>query len=228
MGGERFAYRNREEAGAALAEALASRVGGGAVVLAIPNGGVPVALAVRRRLGSTFGILVVRKLHIPWNREAGFGAVAPDGSVVFNESVRLALRLSAKEEEAVIEEERAAIARRIEAYGALRPPDVAGRTVILVDDGLASGYSMWAAVRYVRRRGPEELIVAVPTASASAVERVARDVDSLVCPNVRAGPVFAVADAYEHWYDVPDEEVLALLQREGVGGGQTQPAPKGT
>jgi predicted phosphoribosyltransferase len=182
------------------------------VVLAIPNGGIPVGLRVRECLDSEFGILVVRKLHIPWDPEAGFGALAPDGTVVFNEPLRRALGLTKEEERAVIESERTAIARRIETYGAETLPHLKGKVVLLVDDGLASGYSMMAAVRYVRARDPKEIVVAVPTASRSAVNLVTPVADAIVCPNVRSGPVFAVADAYRNWRDVGDEEIVALLR----------------
>lgn len=209
-------YADREEAAAELAVELEEYRQGPTTVLAIPNGGVSIGLIVRDHLDADFGILVVRKLHIPWNREAGFGAVAPDGSVAFNESVRRSLGLTPEEEGLVIEEERAEIAKRMASYGAGDLPPLQGRTAILVDDGLASGYSMWAAARHVRRQGSRELVVAVPTASGSAVALVRPAVDRLVCPDVRGGPVFAVADAYRRWYDVPDEEVRGLLRDAGV------------
>lgn len=204
-------YRNREEAGDVLAQHLTDYRGRSCVVIAIPNGGVPVGLRVRTHLGADFGILVVRKLHIPWDREAGFGAVAPDGTVVFNELLRRSLDLSEEEERSVIEEELTAIQRRMTAYRAQELPRVEGRVAILVDDGLASGYSMIAAARFVRRRKPAEVVVAVPTASRSASRLVSPDVDTVVCPNVRSGPVFAVADAYRHWRDLEDREVVGML-----------------
>lgn len=209
-------YEDRDDAGAVLARSLEEYRGRSIVVLAIPNGGVPVGLRVRDYLGADFGVLVVRKLHIPWNREAGFGAVAPDGSVAFNESVRRGLGLSPEEESLVIDQERQEIARRTDAYGARELPAIAGRAAILVDDGLASGYSMWAAAKFVRRQRPQSLVVAVPTASQSAIGLVAPTVDRLVCPNVRGGPVFAVADAYRRWCDLADEEVAVLLRNSGM------------
>lgn len=209
-------YADRAEAGAELAVELDAYRQRPTTVLAIPNGGVAVGLRLRDYLDAEFGVLVARKLHIPWNREAGFGAVAPDGSVAFNESVRRSLGLTSEEEGLVIEEEMAEIAARMAAYGARDLPPLGGRIAILVDDGLASGYSMWAAARFARRRDPAELVVAVPTASESAVELVRPAVDRLVCPDVRGGPVFAVADAYRHWYDVPDEEVRESLLEAGV------------
>ena len=212
MARESGTYRDRDEAGDVLANLLERYRGHPAVVLAIPNGGVPVGVKIRAALGADFGVLVVRKLHIPWNREAGFGAVAPDGTVAFNEGVRQALGLSDAEEMAVVEAEEAEIARRIAAYGAHELPPLKGLQAILVDDGLASGYSMLAAVHFVRRRQPSKLIVAVPTASREAVHLVGRFVDALVCPNVRGGPVFAVADAYREWRDLGDDEVVNLLQ----------------
>lgn len=206
-------YRDREEAGEILARHLQGYRGLNPVVLAIPNGGVPVALRVRARLGGELGLLLVRKLHIPWQREAGFGAVAPDGTVAYNEPLRASLGLGPKLERAVVEEELAAIRRRMELYGVAGPPPLGGRIAILVDDGLASGYSMKVAVLYARKRGPSELVVAVPTASRRAVELVAAVADRVVCPDVRPGPIFAVADAYREWRDLEDAEVAALLRR---------------
>ena len=168
-------------------------------------------VGIHERLGGDFGLVVVRKLHIPWNREAGFGAVAPDGTVVFNEPLRAALSLSPAEERAVVREERAEIARRSATFG-VSEPTVGGRITILVDDGLASGYSMLVAARYVRKRGPSELVVAVPTGSAEAVARVRPNADRLACPDTRAGPGFAVADAYREWRDLDDEEVAAIIR----------------
>lgn len=207
-------YRDRDEAGEILARQLAKFRWKDPVVLAIPNGGIPVGLRIHERLGGGFGLVVVRKLHIPWNREAGFGAIAPDGTVAFNEPLRASLALSPEQERAVIKEERAEIARRIAKYGATEP-DVAGHAAILVDDGLASGYSMLVAANYVRKRAPAEVVVAVPTGSTDAVARVRPAVDQLVCPTTRAGPVFAVADAYREWRDLDDDEVVGLL---GTGG----------
>ncbi|MEK6852144.1 MAG: phosphoribosyltransferase family protein [Candidatus Thermoplasmatota archaeon] len=211
------AYRDRDEAGEVLARQLVRFRWRAPIVLAIPNGGVPVGLRIHERLGGDFGLLVVRKLHIPWNREAGFGAVAPDGTVAFNEPLRAALGLSERDEAAVIDEEKAEIARRVSAYGAGYLPSVEGRTAILVDDGLASGYSMLVAANFVRKRNPAELVVAVPTGSAEAVARVRTAVDRLVCPDTRGGPVFAVADAYREWRDLSDEEVASLVR---AGGGR--------
>jgi predicted phosphoribosyltransferase len=208
-------YRDRDEAGEILARQLVSFRGREPVVLAIPNGGVPVGLRIHERLGGDFGLVIVRKLHIPWNREAGFGAVAPDGTVVFNEALRASLGLSDAEERAVIEEEKAEIARRTARYGAGDVPPLEGRTAILVDDGLASGYSMLVAANFVRKRRPSELVVAVPTGSAEAVRRVRLAADRLVCPDTRGGPVFAVADAYRAWRDLDDAEVAALVRSAG-------------
>jgi len=209
------AYRDRDEAGEVLARQLARLRFREPVVLAIPNGGVPVGLRIHERLGGAFGLVVVRKLHIPWNREAGFGAVAPDGTVAFNEELRSALGLGEGAEAAIVAEEQAEIARRVAAYG-VADPEAEGRTAILVDDGLASGYSMLVAANYVRKRRPTEIVVAVPTGSAAAVARVRPAADRLVCPDTRGGPVFAVADAYREWRDLGDGEVATMLR---AGGG---------
>jgi len=223
----RALYRDREDAGEILAGRLEGYRGRRTVVLAIPNGGVPVGLRVRDRLGADFGLVVVRKLHIPWNREAGFGAVAPDGTVAFNEPLRRSLGLTQEEEQAVIEEEVEAIRKRMRTYGVRDLPPLGGRVAILVDDGLASGYSMAVACRFVRARGPDRIVVAVPTASMSAMRLVQSYADEVVCPDVRGGPVFAVADAYERWRDLEDEEVRELLETARKAGREgTSSAPE--
>lgn len=204
-------YRDRDDAGERLADILAPLPRDATAVLAIPNGGVPVGLHVARRLGLPLRVLVVRKLHIPWNPEAGFGAVAPDGTVVFHEALRRSLGLRPEEERAVVEEELAAIRMRQRTFRAEETPRLRDTATILVDDGLASGYSMLVAVRYARRLGARKVLVAVPTASSSAANLLRREADELVCPDVRAGPVFAVADAYRDWRDLSEAEVASLL-----------------
>ncbi len=182
------------------------------MVLAIPNGGVVVGAALARELDLPLLPIIIRKIQIPWNTESGFGSVASDGTVLYNED--LLPRLGISREQIVAQTGKAlrSVEDRLRLYGAPREfPRLAGKTVIITDDGLASGVTMESAVRVVRKHEPDKIIVAVPTASTGAYQRIAPLVDELVCPDVRGGWVFAVAAAYEDWYDVTDEEVKAIL-----------------
>jgi predicted phosphoribosyltransferase len=207
-------FRDRFHAGEALAERLeALGLAEDACVLAIPAGGVQVACVVAERLGLPLDLVVTRKLHVPWNREAGFGAVSWDGLMFLNERLVAALGLTEEAIRLCVEEERAAIERRLRRFRGDRPfPDLGGKTAIVVDDGLASGFSMMTTLRALAKREPKELVAAVPTAPQSAIELVRPHTDLIVCLNVRTGPFFAVADAYEVWYDLRDEDVLDILR----------------
>ena len=153
------------------------------VVVAIPAGGIPVGKGVALALGAPFESAVVRKIQIPGNTEAGFGAVTWDGKVLINERLREALGLSQAEVDAAVALTRKNVQERIARFTGGRPfPDLAGKTAILVDDGLASGFTMLAAIQSIRTSGPARIVVAVPTASASSAERVAAEVDQSDLP----------------------------------------------
>lgn len=182
------------------------------LVLAIPNGGVAVAIPITQALGADLDLIIVRKLQIPHNPEAGFGAVTSLGSVMLNQPLVARIGLTDSQIQAVIKQTEQQIQERHKVYDhVLRKTTPKDRIVILVDDGLASGYTMLAAIASVQTFTPQQIIVAVPTASIGAVEKVEPVVDRFICPHTPSGFIFAVADAYLHWYDVPDEEVLRLL-----------------
>jgi predicted phosphoribosyltransferase len=207
-------FRDRFHAGEALVERIES-LGymEDAYLLAIPAGGVQVACIIAERLELPLDLVVTRKLHVPWNREAGFGAVSWDGLMFLNERLVAALGLTEETIRLCVEDERAAIERRLRKFRGDRPfPDLEGKTAIIVDDGLASGFSMMTTLRALARREPGELVVAVPTAPRSAIELVKPHADLILCLNIRTGPFFAVADAYEVWYDLEDEDVVKLLE----------------
>jgi predicted phosphoribosyltransferase len=210
-------YRNRDDAGEQLAEALQLFRGKDAIVLAIPSGGVPVGLAVSSRLGLQFDLLIIRKIPIPGYTESGFAAVSLEGDLVLNEPLVRELGLTPEEIEALAEPVQEELLARNRIFREDRPwPEMAGKIVILVDDGLASGYTMLAAVRAVRRRKPSQIVVAVPTASASTINLLATQVDAIICPNIRSGCSFAVADAYLNWYDLERTDVINLLKSHGL------------
>ncbi len=210
-----FVFKDRLHAGGLLADKLRPLLAGRAVqLLAIPAGGVAVGFAVAHELNMPFDLAVVRKIQIPWNTEAGFGAVAWDGRALLNELLVAELGLSDEVVEQCISQTRETVRQRMLSFRDDRPfPDLNGKTVVLIDDGLASGFTMLAASESIRAKQPEKIVVAVPTASAGAIEHLARSADEIVCLNVRCGPIFAVADAYDKWYDLSDDEVLELLRR---------------
>ena len=209
----KYIFSDRHDAGKQLGALLRSIPSlQGSIVLAIPAGGVPIGKEVAMALGASLSLAIVRKIRIPGNTEAGFGAVTWDGQVLINEQLRSALGLSDAEVDLAIAQTRKNVRERIASFiGGRKFPLLTGKTVILTDDGLASGFTMLAAVKSVQIHHPSRIIVAVPTASASAVEQVSRNVDQLVCLNIRTGRQFAVADAYERWYDLDDREVLEEL-----------------
>ena len=210
-----FVFRDRVEAGKLLAEKLREYSGkGNVILLAVPAGGVPVGYAVAKELAVPMDLAVVRKVQIPWNTEAGFGAVAWDDEIVLNAPLVEQLGLTREEIEGSISKTRRIIQERLRKFRGDKPmPHLRDKVVLLVDDGLASGFTMLAAARSARKRTPEKIIVAVPTASMGAVELLAPEVDELVCLNMRSGLSFAVADAYESWYDLTDEEVIRILKK---------------
>ncbi len=213
----RFVFTDRQDAGKQLGMFIRSHLEyPDPVVAAIPAGGIPVGKGVALALGASLELAVVRKIQIPGNTEAGFGAVTWDGKVMINERLRAALGLSQAEVDSAVALTRKNVLERIARFTGGRPfPDLAGKTIILVDDGLASGFTMLAAVASVRTSGPAHIIVAVPTSSASSAERVAAEVDRLICLNIRSSLRFAVAEAYKHWYDLDDREVMKELADTG-------------
>ncbi len=204
-------FKDRADAGARLAEALEKYKGRHVLVLGIPRGGVEVAYQVALGLEGELSILVSRKLPYPDNPEAGFGAVAEDGSRVVSETAPY--ELDEAEISAIIRKQEEEIRRRIQVLRRGEPlPEIKGRTVILVDDGLAMGSTMTAAVSLCRKRKAKKVVVAVPVAGEWAAREVAKLADETVILT-KPVPFFAVAQVYERWYDVPDKEVLSLLAR---------------
>ncbi len=205
------AFKDRRDAGRRLAEKLTG-YDGRAVVLAIPRGGVPVGYEISRRLGAPLDLIIPRKLPIPSDPEAGFGAIAPDGTVVLNEDMVRYLGLSKEEINAIARSVLAEVRRRVREYRGERPlTDLNDKTVIVVDDGLASGYTMIAAVRAIKKQSPRRIVVAVPCSPASSVERLENEGVQVVCLFTQPYGPFAVASYYEHFPDLSDEEVKSLL-----------------
>ncbi len=208
----RRSFRDRREAGRALAEELAAyRDINGLVVLGLARGGVPVGWEVARALHAELDVFLVRKLGVPQWTELAMGALASGGGVVMNDNVVSSLGISAEKVRAVIDREAAELSRRDQAYRGDRPPiSLQGKTVILVDDGIATGASMLAAVRAVRAAGPETIVVAVPVGPPSACQELAQEADDVVCTTMP--PAFeAVGQVFVDFHQVTDNEVRELL-----------------
>ena len=205
-------FRDRAHAGEVLAGMLNAYRGSNALVLGIPAGGAPVAAAIARALALPLDMAVVSKLTLPWNTEAGYGALAFDGTLRLNESLVARAGLSDADIETGKARAQEKVTRRVKLLRGDRPfPDLSQRSAILVDDGLASGFTLMVAIEALRHQKAEEIVVAVPTAHAESAARIAPLVEALYCPNLRTGTSFAVADAYQEWSDVAEESVVALL-----------------
>lgn len=207
-------FKNREHAGEVLGEMLSSYKGTDAVVFAIPAGGIPVGAALASKLQIPLEVAVVSKITLPWNTEAGYGAVAFDGTIKLNEGMIERLGLTESDVKEGIEKTSKKVKNRVEEFRKGKSPlKIAGRTVILVDDGIASGFTMLVAVEALKNAGADQLIIAVPTAHLENIKQLIPQVDAIYCPNIRSGWSFAVADAYQYWSDVSEEEVMEILKR---------------
>ena len=208
-----YIFEDREEAGERLAEFIKDFIDKNSIILAVPSGGVPVGKKLSKKLKIPFDLILVKKITYPWNTEAGFGAVSIEGDCILNDDAVRYTGLTdqiienQKEKAVQILKHRNSIFRKNKPF-----PQITGKTVIIVDDGLASGYTMLTAVRMVKRKKPERIIVAVPTCSKSAVEKILPEVDAIFCLNYRDLYPYAVADAYKNWYDLTDEDVLYYLK----------------
>jgi len=203
-------FKDRTDAGVQLGRALEHYSNRNVLVLAIPRGGVEVGRQAARHINADFSILISRKLPFDDNPEAGFGAIAEDGSrYICPHAVRPAWPVV----ERIIAEQQAELDRRIKVLRQGRPlPDIEGRTVILIDDGIAAGSTMRVSIMLCRRRQARRIVVAVPVAGLDTAKELARLVDEIVvleCPQV----FYAVAQVYNDWYDVDDREAIDILNQ---------------
>ena len=209
----KYVFHDRRDAGKSLVVKLTKFQSRGGIILAIPSGGLPVAAEIAEALTIPLDIIIVRKLQIPFNPEAGFGAMGPDGEVIINEELLSQLSLTEEAVKAQIKKTEEVIRKRDQLFRAGKTfPSCKDRSVIVVDDGLASGYTMLDALKYIRKKLPRRLVAAVPTGTERAIKRIQTETDEVICLNVRSGFSFAVADAYRNWYDLTDEDVLAILK----------------
>jgi putative phosphoribosyl transferase len=184
---------------------------------AIPNGGVPVTEGFCSKFNLNYDILIVRKIKIPYNPEAGFGSITTDGTVLINDSLLNQLNLSQREIEKAIDLTTSEINERLRFYNKdidleqFYENKITDKQIFILDDGLASGFTMLAGIKMIKKYNPKKIFIAVPTAPLRTVTRIEKKVDEIFCPNIRNVIWFAVADAYKNWYDVPESEVLNIV-----------------
>jgi predicted phosphoribosyltransferase len=216
-------FHDRFEAGRVLASRLAAYADRpDAIVLGLPRGGVAVAYEVARALHLPLDVFIVRKLGVPGQEELAMGAIASGGVRVLNQAVIRALGLSQREIDEVIRREEQELRRREQQFRGGRPPlDLKGKTVILVDDGLATGATMWAAITAVRQQQPARIVMAVPVADPAGCESFRQIADEVVCA-ITAEPLHAVGLWYQEFPQMRDDEVRTLLESLSTarGGGQ--------
>jgi putative phosphoribosyl transferase len=206
-------FHDRASAGKVLAGMLEEFRGRDVTVMGVPAGGVAVAVEIARELHLPLDIAVVSKITLPWNTEAGYGAVAFDGTVILNEELLSRLNLSDQEIQTGITKTEQKVSRRVTMFRGDRPSPDFKRPIILVDDGLASGFTLRVAIKALRHNGTTNLILAVPTAHSESVQPMLEEVEAIYCPNLRSGLSFAVADAYERWSNLDEEQIIRILQK---------------
>lgn len=220
-------YESREEAGSRLVKHIQSHDKNLHLdvqenpqeyfCFAIPNGGVPVAEGFCSKLDLAYDLLIVRKIKIPSNPEAGFGSITTDGTLLINEPLFNQLNLSKSEKEQTIQTTKSEIRDRLDFYDknsdyiTQLSSKIKSKNIFLVDDGLASGFTMLAAIKMIKKYEPQQIFVAVPTAPQRTVDKIDQKVRKVFCPNIKNVFRFAVASAYKHWYDLSESEVLEII-----------------
>lgn len=205
-------FDSRKHAGLVLAGMLREYEGTDSIVFGIPAGGVPVAASISSELNLKLDLAVVSKITLPWNTEAGYGAVAFDGTVILNNELISSLGLTTDDIKTGIEIAKNKVERRYKKFRADQEfPDPTNKTSIIVDDGIASGYTMIAAINAMINKGFKDIVIAVPTAHLNSIEMISSRVNRIFCANVRDRPRFAVAEAYKNWCDVDENQLSNFL-----------------
>lgn len=215
-------YQDRTEAGEVLANLLKPYSREKLVLLVIPNGGVPVGFAIFKKFRKDnpnieFKLIIVRKIPIPFNTEAGFGAITIDGTIILNEPLVARIGLNKEQIQKAASKVLEDMKLRLKTYGIeMQKFELKDKVAVLIDDGMASGFTMIAAIKSVQKYHPRKIVVAVPTAPRSSVDRVEPFADEIVCPDIQDTFSFAVANAYKNWYDLDVEEVRTILKEINI------------
>ncbi len=205
-------FQDREHAGEILSSMLSGFADSNTLILAIPAGGVPVASVVAHHHELELDVAVVSKITLPWNTEAGYGAVAFNGTTGLNEPLIRRIGLSKELVNEGIQKTTQKVKHRMQVLRGKKPmPDLREKTVVLVDDGLASGFTMMVALAAVSKLNAKSLVVAVPTGHLNSIGKIVDRSEAVFCPNIRSGGVYAVADAYRNWSDVSERELIDIL-----------------
>lgn len=222
-------FVNRKEAGEILAEALSGYAGkSGTLVLALPRGGVPVAYEVAKALSAPLDLWLVRKLGVPGQEELAMGAIAGKNTLVLNDDIIAALNISQPTIDSIIAREQAELERRNKHYRHGKPPpDVGGNTILIIDDGVATGATMRAAIASLRQAAAARVIAAVPVGAMSTCRKIGQEADELVCLHTPE-PFYGVGQWYSDFSQTSDEEVLALLARAATNSGGAHAPTLGT
>jgi putative phosphoribosyl transferase len=205
-------FKDRMHAGEELAKKLLKYKGEDIIVLGIPRGGVPIGYPIAKALDAPLDLIIPRKLPVPWSPEVGFGAVTSTGEVTLNPDIVSELQLTDQEIKEIAGKVLEEVKRRMKAYRGNKPlPDLKGKTVIIADDGLATGYTMIAAVQAAKRQGAKKVIAAAPVSPRDAAEKVRKYADEVVTIWEKPTFSFAVAGFYDDFHDMRDAEVTDLL-----------------
>jgi putative phosphoribosyl transferase len=208
-------FQNRTHAGNMLADMLSEYVDSNTLVLGIPAGGIPVAMAISEHLGLELDVAVVSKITPPWNTEAGYGAVAFDGTIGLNKPLIKRIGLSRDLVNDGINNTSKKVKNRVKMLrGKKETPDLEQKTILLVDDGLASGFTILVAIEAVSHFNVQRVLVAIPTGRLESIRKIIEKAEAVFCPNIRSGMVYAVADAYKEWSDVSEPQLLKILHKD--------------
>jgi predicted phosphoribosyltransferase len=208
-------YENRRKAGQVLAESIKEKYGQlteNSIILAIPRGGVPVAYSVAKKLKIPFHLVITKKLSHPDNPEVAVGAIAPDGSYEINERIKY-YGVSEDSLQKIKKEALQKVESRIEKYSGGDVPNVEGKDCIVIDDGIATGYTALVAGKYLKNKGASTIVLAIPVCPTSSIERVKRVYDELICPSQIKSYTFAVGAYYEDFHQNTDEELDKYLEK---------------
>lgn len=208
-------YKDRTHAGKILSNLLSIYKDKDCVVLALPNGGIPVGLEIAKELNIDFDLIFVSKITPRFNTEVGYGSVSESGVINLNKELISMLGIKKYEIEEDIDKTKRKINLRIKNYKLKKRANIKNKTVILVDDGIASGYTMINAVDTVKKQNAKEVIIAVPTTPLRSYNKLINIADKIICPDIKDVYSFAVADAYENWCDISLERAIKFLKDYG-------------